>query len=147
MGKIAFVGLVAGVAGETPLVGLRVADVANQLSEVVLVLDQLLAQSLKQFRVAGRVADADVVDGLDDPPAEELRPDAVGDVGGKVGVVRRGEPLGHDQAAVLALHVRLVAAEELGRHHAAADRMRHFAAARVEHDGFAVVFALLASDL
>ncbi len=39
----------------------------------------------------------------------------------KYGFSRRGEPLGQDFAAVLAGDVGRRAAEELGRHHAAAD--------------------------
>ncbi len=39
------------------------------------------------------------------------------------------------------------AAQELGRHRAAADGMLHFAAAAVEDDRLAIVFALLAADL
>ena len=41
-----------------------------------------------------RVADADVIDRLDDARAEEVGPDAVGDAGGEVRIVGRGQPLG-----------------------------------------------------
>ena len=72
----------------------------------------------------GRVADADVVDRLDDADAEEVGPDEVGEVRGEVRVLRRGEPVGQHHAAVLAGHVGRVAAEELRRHRPAADRVR-----------------------
>ena len=76
-----------------------------------------------------------------------MGPDAVGDAGGEEGIVRRGEPLGQHLAAVAAGAVGQRAAEELRRHHPAADRMVHLAAAAVEDDRLAVVFPLLAADL
>ena len=45
------------------------------------------------------------------------------------------------------LDVGRLAAQELGRHHPAADRVVDLAAARIEDDRLAVVFTLLAADL
>ena len=106
-----------------------------------------LAQLFEQLGVRRGVADAEVVDRLDDPRADEVGPDAVGERRGEPGVLRRGEPLGQDDAAVLAGDVGRLAAEELRLHHRAADGVVDLAAAGVEDDRLAVVLALLAADL
>ena len=68
-------------------------------------------------------------------------------LGAKIRIVGRGEPVGQYLAAVLAAAIGLRPAEELGLHHASADGMIHFAAAAIENDRLAIVFAFLAADL
>ncbi len=65
----------------------------------------------------------------------------------EVWILRRRQPFGEHIAAILAVDVRRISAEEFRRHHASADRMRHLAAAAVEDDPFARVFGLLSADL
>ena len=65
MGKVQRVRLITRIAEKTSLVGVRVANIAHELLEVELVLDQPLAKFLKQLRIAGRVADPNIIDWLD----------------------------------------------------------------------------------
>ena len=83
VGEVPLVAFVAGVGLRRPLIGLREADVADQPLEVVFVFDQLAAQLLVKLGIDGRVADANVVDRLDDADAEEVGPDAIGHAGGE----------------------------------------------------------------
>ena len=147
VGEVPLVAFVAGVGLRRPLIGLREADIAHQPLEVVLVLDQLAAKLLVKLGIDRRIADANVVDRLDDADAEEVGPDAIGHAGGEEGIVGRGQPVGQHLAAVLAVAIGLRPAEEFRFHHAAADGMVHLAAAAIEDDRLAIVFALLAADL
>src|SRR5437588_88662 len=88
-----------------------------------------ITTSHEQLGVGGGIAHAHVVDRIDDAAAEEVGPDDVRQVAGKVGVVLGGEPLGQYRAAVLALHIRRRRAQELGRHRLAREEMLHLAAA------------------
>ena len=76
-----------------------------------------------------------------------MGPDDVGQVGGEVRIVRRGQPLGQHLAAILAGNVGLGSAEELRLHHPAADGVCHLAAAAVEDDHLARIVGPLAADL
>ncbi len=66
---------------------------------------------------------------------------------GEVRVIRRGDPVGEHLAAVLAFAVRRLAAEEFRRDDAVAHGVLGFAAAAVEDDRLARIFAGLAADL
>src|SRR5207302_837749 len=70
--------------------------------------------------IARRIGVADVVDRLDQAAAEEVGPDAVGEVAGEPGIVRSGEPRGKGLATLA--RTRLV---------------RHWRPERVRAHGFA----------
>jgi len=82
------------------LVGLRIANVAHQLLEVVLVLDQLGTERIEQLRVARRVTRSEIVHGIDDPHAGEVCPNPVRYTLGEEGVFIAGHPFGQDDASV-----------------------------------------------
>ena len=63
-------------------------------------LDQVGSQRRHERLVAGWIADAEVVDRLDQADSEVVGPHPVDDRSGEVGVVWRGEPGGEGSAAV-----------------------------------------------
>ena len=111
------------------------------------VLSEATPEFFKQLLVDGRVRDANVINGVDDALTQEVRPNNVREVGREVGVLGRRQPIGHDDSPIFTDDVRLLAAEEFGGHHNAADEMSHIAAAAIEDHEFARVFGLLPADL
>ena len=81
------------------LVGARLGDELEHVPRVEAALDELLGQPVEQLGVAGRVAGSDVVDGFDEAGPQQVGPEAVDVAAGEVGVVGRGDPLGHLLAA------------------------------------------------
>ena len=63
-------------------------------------LDQVGSQRRHERLVAGRIADAEVVDRLDEADGEVVGPHPVDDIPGEVGIFWRGEPSGEGLAAV-----------------------------------------------
>ena len=126
----------------------RGAEVADEFLEIVLGFGEAAAEFIEQFGIGGRVGNADVIDLVHDAHAEEMRPDDVREVAGEEGILGRGQPLGEALAAVRAGFQRRPSAAEIFREHVAvADGMVHAAAGAIEHDGFALVLAGLATDL
>ena len=100
------------------------------------------------MRVGCGIADSDIVNFIDDANAEEVRPDAVHEVTGEVGVLRGSEPLCDDFASVLpARDFRLNASQKDRNGVLPGDRMRDFPATAIEDDLFPIVFAALPSNL
>ena len=64
------------------------------------------ASAVEQLRIAGRIADTDVVDRLDDPQAEEMGPDEVGDAAGEYGFSGEASQPGQHHATVRPLDLR-----------------------------------------
>ena len=123
MGKIAMIRFVGFVWPGRQLIRPRRADVAHQFAEVVVVFGERLAELIEQFRIARGIADAHVIHFIDDAAAEEVRPDDVREVLGKVRVLGRRQPLGQHFTAVASCQIRLGAAQKLRLHGAATDEM------------------------
>ena len=147
MGEIALVGGVGFIRLRGELVGPRRADVPDELLEVVFVFHEPPSKLLEELLVDRRIADADIVDVVDEPGAEEVRPDDVHEVLRKERVVGAGQPSRHHLAPILAGDIGSVAAEELRRNHPAADRMLDVATAGIEDDRLARILPGLAPDL
>ena len=146
--KIVQIVLVRGVRLRGALVGRRVADVADKGPEIVLVFPlKFHCKGLQQFRIRRRVADAHIVDRINDPHPEEVRPNQVRDILREVSVLRRSHPVCHHFASILAGDVGGLSSEELGRHVASTDEVLHLAAAAVIDDLLAGINPLLAPDL
>ena len=62
----------------------------------------------EQFGIAGRIADADIIDRFDNPNAKEVCPNAVGNTRGKVRIFWRGKPCGEHFSSVFAVHIWLL---------------------------------------
>ena len=62
------------------------------MSNIKLVFDKILLQKLKQFRNAGRVACANIIDGLDQTFAQHITPHAIHKTASEVGIARTGQP-------------------------------------------------------
>ena len=73
--------MVRFIRGDGALLSVAIADVTNKLSEVKLVICQFVPECLKQFRVGGRVADANVIARVDDSASHKVSPAAVGNAG------------------------------------------------------------------
>jgi len=129
------------------LVSARLADVGNELFEVVVVFGETLREFVEQFWIHRGIADAHVVHRFDDAAAEEVRPHDVHEIAREVGILRRRQPVGEHRAAVLAGDIGDFRPEEFRRHRASTEQMRDLTAAGVEDDAFARVFGSLASNL
>ena len=144
IGEVLFVGLV-GATGE--LVGTRGADVADQLLEIVVVIDKLGREGLKQFRVAGGIGNAHVVNGVGNPNPEKVSPYDIDHVLGEPRILLGGEPSGDRFTTGLVLDLgRSVRAEELGDGIGLGDRVGDLSAT-VEDDLLVRIFSRLLSDL
>ena len=111
------------------LIGARLADGLHQLAQVEAVLHELRRERVEQFRIARRIAGADVVHRIDDAAAEEVAPDAVRHRLGEERILRRDEPVNHRHATVIAnRHGLGVADRNLGRDGRVGLEMLHLAA-------------------
>ena len=114
---VAVVVLVAGVGGVgdvAELVDARGGDGADEPVEVVAVFDEVFGQGLEELGVGGRVALAEVIDGVDQAAAEEVEPDAVDLHAGEHRAVREPIREGEEFVAVAGDLRRLGDAEEAG---------------------------------
>ncbi len=91
--------LVELVGRRAELIGPALADRADQVLQAVLVVHQVLGQGVEQFGVGRRVGDAHVVERIDDAPAEEVGPVAIGDGPGEERVLRVDHPVDQLRAA------------------------------------------------
>src|SRR5437868_6221316 len=76
--KIDFVVLIPFVLFERQLIRARCADGANQLLRIEAALEIILSERIEQWRVARRVAGANVIHWIDNPAAKEIAPGAIG---------------------------------------------------------------------
>ncbi len=74
VGEVPFIHLIRRVTYRTPLIGVRIADVAHQLPEIEVVVPQPFAQLVEQGRIARRIADPNVVHRFHDRPAQKSAP-------------------------------------------------------------------------
>ena len=136
------------VGGRAELIGAAVQDRADQLLEVVAVLDEVGREAVEQLVVAGGVGVAEVVDRLDDPPADQVKPDPVDQALGEERVVGARQP--GRQADPPVFGRRVVedrAAQRLGLHLAARARLADVARPGGVDHLFVRQIALLAADL
>ena len=85
---------VEGIGRDRRLVGPRPRDRPHQVAEVEAVRDEVPLEPVEQLGVGRGVARADVVDRVDDPPAEEVAPDPVRRRSGEVRVLGGRQPVG-----------------------------------------------------
>ena len=105
MGKLTRVGGIGARRGDGELIDARLADVADELALVELQFYEPGRETVEQFGIRGRVADAHVVDRIDHAASEELCPDPIGQVSGENVVVGRSQPCGERGAWIpLAWH-------------------------------------------
>lgn len=83
---------VVGFAGN--LVGVRGGDGADEVSEIVAVLDRIRRQRLDQRGMRGRIRGAEIINGIHKAAAQEVVPNAVHERAGEEGVVRPRDPVG-----------------------------------------------------
>ena len=64
-----------------------------QMPKVEMMLDKILCQSVKQRLIRGRIRGRKVVNRLDQSGAEIVRPDAIDEGAGEIGIVRSEQPI------------------------------------------------------
>ena len=68
-------------------------NVSARIVRIEAALHELVGEVLQELGIAGRVACADVVDGVDDPSTEEVAPVSIDDAASKVRILFRRQPL------------------------------------------------------
>ena len=99
------------------------------------------------MRIRSRVADAHVIDGIDNAATKKMRPEDVGDVPREIWVLRRNQPARQGFAASFPFDLRSVSTQEFRAHDGAGHRMLHLAIAAIEDDRFARIVAWFATHL
>ena len=142
--RIVGVGFVGRCAAS---VGTAGADVTNKFAEVVVVLDQFVAQLVKQLWVARRIADTNIVDGIDQTGSHEVSPHPVGNASREERVLSIDQPIGQHFPAIFALRFWCFTTQEFGRNVLVRHRMLGFTTEPVVNDLFTVVLCLLSANL
>ncbi len=107
------IALVAWPRPASSLIRLAVAEAAGEVLQVEAGVAELIGEELEEFRVRRRVVVAEIINGVDETAAEEVRPHPVDKGGGEIGVLRRRKPGGEGGAERGAIaQGRLIAAEE-----------------------------------
>ena len=94
MAVVDLVVLVPFIGGERELIGAALDDDLHQVADIETTLDEFVGQVLQQFRIARRIAGADVIQRLNDTGSGQVAPDAIGIAHGKVIIVGTGHPGG-----------------------------------------------------
>ena len=99
----------------------------TRLLEVVAALDERGRQTVEQLVVAGGVGVAEIIDRLDDPPAHQVEPDAVGQALGEERILPARQPGGQVDAAVGLGVIEDGSAQSLGLHQFSGARLADLA--------------------
>ena len=134
--------------GTRGLVGARRRDLAHDGTHVESRGNERGGEMIEQFGMRWRIADAHVVDGIDEAAAEHARPEPIGDVAREVRVVAIHHPVGKHGAAIRSLgDLCLALAEQARLRDRTVAQVAHLAVAAIPHDVLVGIEPALLADL
>ncbi len=140
--EILVVVLVEFIGVSTELVGPRLHNCSDQVFRVITMIGEVLGQRVQEVVIGGRVRVAKVIDGIDDAPPTQMKPDAIGQRLGHKGIVAGSHPVGQGLAAIGAgRECRRGAPHEFGGHGLTRARLRYFIGA-IEVNEFRPILGL-----
>jgi len=146
-------GVKAGIGGvlrrgfARALVSLGLHDEAHERFEIEFLIGEIIGKGRKEFFVAGRIRDAHVIDGLNEPDGHKISPDAIHDRAREVGIVAGDKPIGEGISTIFCgVNRQRLAIKRRGRLRFACKRLDEIAGIRYKYDVVTFTRAGLGAD-